>query len=248
MIANRSRLADILGVALTTIDAYLREGMPFVERANKATRTQWQFDVPAVVEWLLQRATRGIDAPSADPSLADANRRELSARASLREMDLAYQRKHLITPEDVSVETADALADMIEMYRTLPAAISARLAATKDAAMAERILTAAFQSVLGGGAPDDYIDEEPRWRGVCVAFRPVKERDELFALDPVARQGAVGHLPRCLCAPGECRGSWFVPEGIPDEQLSSMRTTAAARLADYLAQRAAAEPIQKGES
>ena len=49
---NRAELAEILGVSLPTVDAYVKRGLPYVRQADRDKGIQWQFDTAAVIGWL----------------------------------------------------------------------------------------------------------------------------------------------------------------------------------------------------
>lgn len=51
MLVNRSELSYFLGIAKTTIDSYVRAGMPVFKKAEGRGKAG-QFDTAAVVEWL----------------------------------------------------------------------------------------------------------------------------------------------------------------------------------------------------
>jgi phage terminase Nu1 subunit (DNA packaging protein) len=46
---NRTRLAEFFGVAMPTVDSWIRAGCPYVQRGTRGH--EWQFDVLAVIEW-----------------------------------------------------------------------------------------------------------------------------------------------------------------------------------------------------
>lgn len=50
MIANRTQLADIFGVAKTTVDAWVSKGCPVVEKGGKGTPSK--YDTADVYRWL----------------------------------------------------------------------------------------------------------------------------------------------------------------------------------------------------
>ena len=48
---NRAELAKAFGVSLTTVDAWVRRGCPYVSRGSNGR--EWQFDPLAVAHWRL---------------------------------------------------------------------------------------------------------------------------------------------------------------------------------------------------
>lgn len=50
---TRQALADVFGVSLPTIDAWVRKGCPFVEKGGRGQ--EWQFNTAQVSKWLRDR-------------------------------------------------------------------------------------------------------------------------------------------------------------------------------------------------
>ena len=48
---NRAELAEILGVSLPTVDAFVKRGAPYVSKADREKGIPWEFDTAAVIEW-----------------------------------------------------------------------------------------------------------------------------------------------------------------------------------------------------
>ena len=46
---TRQALADVFGVSLPTIDAWVRKGCPFVEKGGRGQ--EWQFNTAQVSKW-----------------------------------------------------------------------------------------------------------------------------------------------------------------------------------------------------
>ena len=53
-IVNRAGLAQLCGVTLPTVDAWVRKDCPVVERGG--TGKEWKFDSAAVIEWRIAKA------------------------------------------------------------------------------------------------------------------------------------------------------------------------------------------------
>ena len=51
---NRAGLAEILGVSLPTVDAYVKRGCPYVSQADRDNGIPWAFDTAAVIAWLIE--------------------------------------------------------------------------------------------------------------------------------------------------------------------------------------------------
>src|SRR5689334_3744886 len=56
LIVNRVGLAEIFGVSLPTVDAWVRGGCPYLQRADRDRGIPWQFNTAAVIAWCDERA------------------------------------------------------------------------------------------------------------------------------------------------------------------------------------------------
>lgn len=86
---TRQALADVFGVSLPTIDAWVRKGCPFVEKGGRGQ--EWQFNTAQVSKWLRDRdveeATGGIP-----DGLEELKLREQKAKTELTELELAERK------------------------------------------------------------------------------------------------------------------------------------------------------------
>ena len=86
---TRQALADVFGVSLPTIDAWVRKGCPFVEKGGRGQ--EWQFNTAQVSKWLRDRdveeATGGIP-----DDLEELKLREQKAKTELTELELAERK------------------------------------------------------------------------------------------------------------------------------------------------------------
>ena len=86
---TRQALADVFGVSLPTIDAWVRKGCPFVEKGGRGQ--EWQFNTAQVSKWLRDRdveeATGGIP-----DDIEELKLREQKAKTELTELELATKK------------------------------------------------------------------------------------------------------------------------------------------------------------
>jgi phage terminase Nu1 subunit (DNA packaging protein) len=131
MITNRAGLADIVGCALGTVDAHVRDGMP----AQKHGR-EWQFDTAQCIRWLRDR-DRAITPAS---EMQDAELRERRARAGLREIELAERSKAMVHVSDLSMLMSEQFSIIKSQLDVLPARLAHRVADEADEAEVRRII------------------------------------------------------------------------------------------------------------
>lgn len=123
MILNRTELADVLGVSMPTITAWMGDGMPYVDGGGKGK--PFRFDSLACIEWWAEnkRRRKPSPGPANDPfaepgdvpeSYDEADRRKMVANADKAELELAKAAGKVVEIEDV----AAAVADMHVKVRT----------------------------------------------------------------------------------------------------------------------------------
>lgn len=135
MIVNRTELANVLGCAKTTVDTYVEEGMPYIERADRSRGEQWRFETREVIEWLVDRNG------SSDNKALDAIKlRERTAIAISKELDLAERQKVLVHIDDIAERLEVEYAIIKSKIRAIPGRLAQRLAITEDAAEVERLI------------------------------------------------------------------------------------------------------------
>lgn len=135
MIVNRSELADVFGAAKTTIDRWVVEGMPSLERADRTRGIEWRFDTGECIKWY---ATRNA---SEDTAMMDGVKlRERAAIAGIRELDLAERQKVLVHVDDVADRIEEEYAIVKSRLRAIPGRMAHPLSIIESAAEVERLL------------------------------------------------------------------------------------------------------------
>lgn len=147
MICNRMEIADVLGVHKTTIDNYVREGMPFKARPDKTRQgeNQWKFDSGECVKWLVRRAKDdgvGVDdSGDSDRRIEQAAKaRERMAIAGLKELEYAERLKTMVHVEDVVERVEEEYAIVKSRLQAIPGRLAHPLSAMSDAAEIERAI------------------------------------------------------------------------------------------------------------
>lgn len=97
MIVNRTQLADVFGVSMPTVDAWVRAGCPVVQRGTRGV--EWKFDTPTVAKW---RADRAVADATGDQQQdeAEIERRTKRAKMLQAELELAKARSEVAPVRD----------------------------------------------------------------------------------------------------------------------------------------------------
>lgn len=116
MKVNRTEIAEILGISMPTVTAWLGEGMPYVEGGGKGK--PFVFSTPEVIEWWCEnkrrrpRTTAAASDPFAEPgdmpeSYDEADRRKMVANADRAELELAKSSGRVVEIVDVAAVIAE---------------------------------------------------------------------------------------------------------------------------------------------
>lgn len=123
MKVNRTELAEILGVSMPTVTAWMGDGLPYVEGGGKGK--PFVFETTDVLPWWAENKWRRPRqaAPAGDPftdpgdmpeSYDEAERRKMVANADKAELELAKSAGRVVEIDDVSA----AIAEMHVRVRT----------------------------------------------------------------------------------------------------------------------------------
>ncbi len=93
-LVNMAELAGLLNKSPTTIASWVKRGLPYVRKADRRKQLDWQFSVPQVVGWLLEREVVGDD-DSENVTTSELERRKLAAETKIKEFDAAKKRGEL---------------------------------------------------------------------------------------------------------------------------------------------------------
>jgi terminase small subunit / prophage DNA-packing protein len=146
-VATRERMAGIFGCSVTTVDRYLRAGMPG-EKLGK----EHQINTAAAIRWLIERSSGASS--DGESSQADARRRLTAAAAELKELQLAEKRGQMVAIEDVTPILAEELANVRSRLMAMPGRLAQSLVGMPDPAAIERTImeevTGALSEITAG--------------------------------------------------------------------------------------------------
>ena len=156
-IVSRQGLAEFFGVALNTVDHWVRNGMPVVTRGGPGRK--WEFNTAAVAAWREDqvRATANGMAP------ADANQlklRQLTARTEQAELELARSKGEVAPLWQMQRAMQTAFAEIRANLRNVPARAVRMLIGETDEIRFKRVLLEEIDAALEALAEVDLMDEE----------------------------------------------------------------------------------------
>lgn len=161
-IVNRTELAQILGVSLPTINAWVNDKMPFVSRGGRGK--DWQFDTADVIQWRAERAASEAGGALDDIDSID---KEI-ARVKLERERLKYATEAaLVVPLDqLERRLSVVFAEIKAAMRNLPGRTVSQLLGETDERKFKRTLAAEIDRALTAlsefntNALDDSLDED----------------------------------------------------------------------------------------
>lgn len=160
MRVNRRQLADILGISLPTVTAWVGEGMPFTREGSKSA--EWEFETRECIEWLgsnklktKARAPSNGKDPFADgaegfETIEEAERRKMIAQADKAEVQVAKEAGLLVPISEVASVAAEENARVRARLLTIPNDLRPKVLTflAHDRKAAEQLLADAESVVL----------------------------------------------------------------------------------------------------
>lgn len=164
MKANRREIADILGITVPTVTAWIdKDGMPYVVQGSKGV--EWVFDTAEVIAWYAQHKFRvrdgraGKNGPGEDPfvlpedgleSEESAKARKERALADINEMRAAREAGELVPIDEVEAIVIEENARVRTRLLGIPTKVrpQAIVLLGNDRAAAEKIVSQVEQEIL----------------------------------------------------------------------------------------------------
>jgi phage terminase Nu1 subunit (DNA packaging protein) len=103
MRVNIQQLAEIIGVARSTLAAWIDDGLPYVESGSKGR--PWVFSTVDVLPWWAEHKSRrraAAEVPEGAETYEEAERRKMIAQADKAELDLSKAARLVVPIEEVA--------------------------------------------------------------------------------------------------------------------------------------------------
>jgi terminase small subunit / prophage DNA-packing protein len=160
-VVNRAELAEIHGVALTTIDAWVRGGCPVQQRGSRGI--EWAFNTADVARWREDERARTA-AGTAPTNREDLDLRRAQADTLRAELELAKARDEVAPVAEFEKATSRLLATIRTNMLNIPARAALRLLGETNETTFKRILRDEISLALETSADADVVmaddDEE----------------------------------------------------------------------------------------
>ncbi|HDR9259616.1 TPA: terminase small subunit [Burkholderia vietnamiensis] len=157
-VVNRADLAEIHGVALTTIDAWVRAGCPVLQRGSRGI--EWAFNTADVARWREDERARAATGEAPDDR-EKLDLRRAKADTLRAELELAKARDEVAPVAEFEKATARLLATIRTNMLNIPARAALRLLGETNETAFKRILRDEITLALETSADADLaLDDE----------------------------------------------------------------------------------------
>lgn len=144
MRVNRSEMAKIMGWSLPTVDARVREGMPYISKPGGKNKGVWEFETADCIKWLIEKAGE----PVAQNPRTEIDLRTARAEATLKEIQVMERQKLLIPITDVVKVVGENVAVLKSRVTALSGRLAQAVAGETDPAAVLRLIKAEVAEAL----------------------------------------------------------------------------------------------------
>jgi phage terminase Nu1 subunit (DNA packaging protein) len=148
-LVSKSELAEILGVALPTVDHWIKKGCPFVTQGSKGIA--WVFNTSDVIDWRLDDIREQYEDKTGRENVLDYNearRRRMAAEAGISELQLAKETAQVVDIETIEIQLSNILGTVKAQVSAIPHTIAHRIAGMRSTRKIERALEEELNQAL----------------------------------------------------------------------------------------------------
>lgn len=142
---NKGELCAIFGVSPPTVDGWIRNGCPIVQRGARGVAAT--FNTADVARWLRDRA-RDEGAGTSQADEAELKRRKLAAETALSELELAKARGDVAPLDQVERMVSRAFAEVRAGMRNIPGRVVATLIGETNERQFKKVLLEEIDQAL----------------------------------------------------------------------------------------------------
>jgi len=143
---SKTDLATYLGVHLTSITTWVRNGCPYVVKGS--VNKPWVFNTADVIDW---RQDRAVQKALGDTKLLDIDegrRRKVAAEAGLAELELAQKQGEVVEIDSICAAVADDYSNVRAKLLSLPTKLAPQVAVYDDTAECLALLSRGIDEAL----------------------------------------------------------------------------------------------------
>ena len=155
---NRTGLSDVFGVALSTIDSWVRQGCPFVQR-GVGRGQPWKFNTADVAQWLRDKSVQDATGETV-ASDAELRRRKMVAETATAELTLAKAKGEVAPIREFERAQAKVFAEIRANIMNVPQRVVVQLLNESDETRFKQVLRSELTLALEAAANADLILED----------------------------------------------------------------------------------------
>lgn len=155
---SQTACADIFGVHRSTVAAWLRQGCPYVQKADKKQGKDWVLDTADVAQWRADKAVQDSVGDHDQASDEELKRRKLAAETTIVEIEAAKKRGEVALLEEIERVWINTMLEFKARVRLLPSRVAGRLVGVSDETEIKRVLLDEVDqtlTVLSECSPED---------------------------------------------------------------------------------------------
>lgn len=169
-VMNRTATADALGIAKTTLDEWVQDGAPVINKPGRKG-IESQYDTAAIIRWWIDRETTKAAARTGSDDLDTLRARKIEVETQMKQLQLAKESGQLVPLRDFEHTLATVLASIRGVMLALPQRAALRLAGETDTGRIIQVLKSEVTEALEAGVtaytqaveneyPEGVTDEE----------------------------------------------------------------------------------------
>ena len=147
MIVGVNEIAKFMGVNMTTVYQWIRDGCPVHEKGTRGKNSH-KLDTREVTEWRLQKEREGGEARGGLLSKQEAQRRKLNAEAEKAELEVAKQKGLVVDLNELQTELENKFAEFRAVVRKIPERCVLRLVGEMDERKIKTIILEEIDAAL----------------------------------------------------------------------------------------------------
>lgn len=150
-----SGLAAFFGVHRNTVTAWVKRGLPYVQKADRDKGVEWIFDTAEAAQWRIDQAVHELGGDTRDLSPAILEQRKLAAETELAEVKAALAKGEVASLDEIRRQLADNASEVKARLRQIPSRAAPQLLGVQKEKEIKAILLDEIDEVLTSIAYDE---------------------------------------------------------------------------------------------
>lgn len=154
---NRTELAEFFGIAMPTVDDWIRRGCPVVERGGRGRA--WKFNTAEVATWRIERV-RDEATGVASASEAELRRRKMAAETGKAELEFAIAKGEVAPVRQFQMAITKVNAELRASLRIIPVRVTRMIVGETDEQVIKRKIADEIDKALSALSEADLLTDE----------------------------------------------------------------------------------------